>query len=235
MSTLKCWICTLLAAFFCLSFVPKFAFADDIDRSKLNEQQTVEQLAKDLAGLHPVVVSVALTPKIADHVVAHGKQTLFNVGTSDAGTSHVVRFYTERAIYIVSVNVYESGKKALSIDYYLTNQRFTEYTHPADSVAEQLVMGTPKIHIENYFYDKNADGVLEMFGQYIKKVGSAYDGFTREERDLGTKAGVTSFTFDSDNVSEGAGWRKATDEEIADVRAEYAWRMEVIARQFGIQ
>ena len=97
-------------------------------------------------------------------------------------------------------------------------------------------MGAPKIHIETHFYDDGASGIPHLVSQYVKKVGPVYDGFTREERDLGAKAGVTKYTLDRDQVNEGegTGWQKATDEEIAEAREEYAHRLGVIAKKFSI-
>lgn len=218
-----------------LMFFSATVFAADADRSTSNEQETFKQLAEDLFELHQTIRATNLAPKIADHVIAHGKQTQFNVGTSDAGTNHVTRFYSGREIYVVSVKVYESGKKTLNVDHFMTNRQLDEYAHPADPIAEQLIMGTPKIYIESHFYDDDADGTIEIAQQFLKKDGPVYLGFSREERDLGVKAGVMQYTLDGDKVWEDTGWREATDEEIADARMEYTRRLGVIAEKFQIR
>jgi hypothetical protein len=70
MSTLKCWICTLLAAFFCLAILPRPLLA--AEAPALSEEQAIRELARDLASIQDLVVAAELAPKIAKHVVVHG-------------------------------------------------------------------------------------------------------------------------------------------------------------------
>ena len=70
MSTLKCWICTLLAAFFCLAILPRPLLAAEVPA--LSEEQAIRELARDLASIQDLVVAAELAPKIAKYVVVHG-------------------------------------------------------------------------------------------------------------------------------------------------------------------
>ena len=70
MSTLKCWIFTLLAAFFCLAILPRPLLAAEVPA--LSEEQTIRELARDLATVQNLVVAGDLAPKIAEYVVVHG-------------------------------------------------------------------------------------------------------------------------------------------------------------------
>ncbi|MEK7118401.1 MAG: hypothetical protein AAB869_02215 [Patescibacteria group bacterium] len=225
-----------IAVVFGLMFFAAVSSADGVDRSKLNERETVEQLGKDLAGLHDVVLTANFAPKIADHVVANGKKVRFNPGSKDEGTSYELRFYTEHDIYVLSVLEFDNGDpRIFNMSFYRTNQRFSEFSTLADQVADQLIWGMPKIIWEEHFSDTNADGSLEMLQTFVKEKDGAYPGFTREERNLGAKAGVTQELFSDGEVIEDGVRRKAIDEEVAEIRKEYAYHLRVIAQKFGIQ
>src|SRR3989338_4343390 len=225
---------TLVFAVLCSFGLPVFA-SDEVDHSTLSREETIRELAKDLAEVQMTVEAMYFAPQIADHVVKHGNQVRFNVGNHDSGTAYKVRFYTRTDIYVVEVWQYDSGAKSLHINFYRTNQQFGEMSTYADAVADQLIWGTPKIIWEDHLADENADGTLELFQQSVKKDGNSFPGFTREERDLGEKAGVTQELFYDGEVSDRSIWKEPTEADRQEIREIYVGHLKEIAERFGIQ
>lgn len=181
-----------------------------------------------------------LTSEIALYVMRNGVKTPFNVDSPDEGKKYAIRFYTkDREIYIVKVTVYNNGENwenALDISYYYTSQLFQDLSHPADPIANELISGTPKIIAEQHLYDEKMDGVIELFQEFTKhNKDGLWEGFTREERELGEKAGVKDFLFENGSVKTKKGLRKPTRDESRSVHFEHGRRLERIAEEFKIQ
>ena len=177
-----------------------------------------------------------LAPKVADFVVANGKASAFNKGRLDEITRYSIRFYTDRDIYEVSVSVYKADeRRGLSVAHYITNQHFQDFLTPADIVAHQLIWGRPMIYFETHLYDDRSTGDLSSYQQFTKKSDSAYEGFTREERDRGKKAGVREFMFfKAGKVLDGEKWKQPVRGQIDRLQEEYASYLIAIAKELKI-
>ena len=74
MSTLKCWICTLLAAFFCLAILPRPLLAAEAPALSEGQTNALRELSQDLEQTKDFVVAAHLAPRVATHVLRHGSR-----------------------------------------------------------------------------------------------------------------------------------------------------------------
>ena len=156
----------------------------------------------------------------------------------DEGTSYTYKYYFGYEIYELVVDeykTYKNGQKTLTINHYLTNRPVGSLKNPADLVAYELMFGRAEINIEVHIYDRNIDMEVDIFQQNTKKQGPVYMGFTREERDLGEKAGVQKYLYEDRQESEQSGWKKASDETIIQITDEYGKYLFVISERLNIK
>ena len=108
---------------------------------------------------------------------------------------------------------------------------FDSLKTPADLISREFIYGKPGIIFEEHLYVPNrVDGKNDMFQQFMKKSGSAYMEFSREDRDLGEKAGVSEYLLDGGSVHEKSGWRKATADEVKEIEKNYLERLKIILK-----
>jgi|SRR3989344_832634 len=174
-----------------------------------------------------------LIAKIERFIIAKGQSKAFNEGSADEGTTYSTRFYLENSIYEVEIFDYRNGKLSFSIGTWFATVNFDDIKTPADVIARGLIYGysRPRIWFESHLYVKDRkSGKLTIFQTFEKPLESGYvAGFTREERDLGKKAGVVNTILDDGEVSvDGSKWRKATAEELADANEIYLMHLKTV-------
>ncbi len=172
-----------------------------------------------------------LVPAIERIVMSWGQPQIFNQDSPDEGTSYTLWLYSRYSMYEVAVDDWKNGRRGLSIGHYKTNVDFGSMKSPADAVGRELIYGRGKIAIEEHMYTGRADGQLDMYQTFMKKRGPVFMGFTREERDLGEKAGVKQMIFDNGAIFENYKTRKADAEEIAELQSAYLENLKAILRQ----
>ncbi|HXK40718.1 MAG TPA: hypothetical protein VJ046_01300 [Candidatus Paceibacterota bacterium] len=167
-----------------------------------------------------------LSSEIADFVVQWGNSDGFNSRLPDEGLMYELKFFLGSEFYQVTVYQYNSGIRHLTLNYYLTNQIFDGRSSPAEFVARELMYGVPKIHLELHITDKNIDGTADVYQEFTKRIGPVYEGFTREERDRGKKAGVGEYLLLEGKVYRERRfrrdrWTTASEQERTEVRVSY--------------
>ena len=134
------------------------------------------------------------------------------------------RFFKGDAFYSVK----NRGESNLKITYYLTNRDFPRKgKSTADEVADTLIWGVPELYRELHLSDEGTDGTLDMFQEFSKpgNVQGAWDSFTREERDLGKRAGVKEYLVDKGEILKGNKWVDASEDEKTRIQKEYEFHL----------
>lgn len=149
----------------------------------------------------------------------------------------------DRSVYELTLWAREGGNvEGLSVTRYLTTEQLDNFPTPGHVVANEFIWGRPKIHIEQTFADTNTDGTVDIYQMFTKQRHPGhYEGFTREERDRGKKAGVSEELYMQGEVRRSRGiffwrssWRKATTEEQAIVTKEYRSHLESLVVYLGL-
>jgi hypothetical protein len=186
------------------------------------------------------VSSKYLAAKVADYVMDSvkfgGQSVVFNSGNSDEGEQIKLQFYTQNAVYIVTVYRYKNpsaGRQALNIDHYLTISPLLS-TRPGDLIADELINGRPKIYLEEHLYDGDLDGKVDIYQTFVKKRSTTFAGFTREERDR-PNGGVEQILFEDGKFVRKGKRIRATVQELKDVGDQYREQLEEIVKQLGIK
>ncbi len=178
-----------------------------------------------------------LAQKIANFIEKNGEKSTFNDGNEEEGVSYTYKHYFGYEIYELVVGKYKTHKdeqKILEINHYVTNRPVGLLKSPSDLVAHELMYGRAEIHIEEHIYDRNIDMEVDLLQQNTKKRGPVYMGFTREEKDLGEKAGVQKYLYEDKHEYEKSGWKKASDETVAQIADEYGKHLFVISERLKI-
>lgn len=178
--------------------------------------------------------SAELAPAVAQTISRRTAEFVINRGATTEGVAHETRLFQDTYFYDVAVDYFWIGYQYLTIHAYLTNRDFSELQSPADAVAEELSMGPPLVHFEQHFYDRGIDGTAEIYQDFSKRRGSTFDGFTRRERDLGKKAGVSEYLH-----SEGRAYRdgkklNVKKEQPQDVTEMYFESLTEVAHLLGV-
>lgn len=147
-------------------------------------------------------------------VIKKGTPRVYAKGSDVEVTIHKIRIYNETVIYEAEA-IKDPVGQHLKIDYYLTNRDFAG-ENITDVVADELIWGRPLIHHEINIYDKGITGIPEIFQMFSKSSGSVWEGFTREERNLGKKAGVQEYLYVQGRIFHQRrfwrdGWVKASE------------------------
>ena len=176
-----------------------------------------------------------LVKKITDYIAVNGTFKPFNVSTPSEGFESSLVFFTSQAVYSVSIHKYinEDGRSSLSIGYYLTTADLLA-TRPGDVIARELIYGQPKINQEEHLTDLGMDGSVNIYQTFVKKRGSIFERFTREERDS-SRGGVRQFLYQDGKVMGKYRWLKASARDKEDVEAGYKEHLEEIIKHLGIK
>lgn len=169
--------------------------------------------------------------EVANLVVIRGFPVLHDWESEKGYVRYHVRAFTSFGrLYDLTAIVYNDGRRELKIYFYLTNYEFVG--RDADEmVADQLIWGPPKIHQEIHIWDYGVDETVDLYQMFSKQRGSVWGGFTREERDLGSKAGVKEYLYDHGEVYRERrfwwdGWSKASQWEEEDIQDGYREHLE---------
>lgn len=177
--------------------------------------------------------SAELALAVAQTLSRRTAEQVVNRGAATEGVLHKARLFHENYFYEVDTSFYWNGTKYLTISAYLTNRDFSELRSSTDAVAEELSMGAPLVHFEQYFYDRGIDGTAEVYQEFTKKRGPVYEGFTRRERDLGKKAGVSEYVQLEDRAYRDGKKLNLKKEEPQDVAETYSENLATIANLLG--
>ena len=179
-----------------------------------------------------------LASKLADYVI-HDYSILpapFNIGLKDEGTEYKLRFFKDQGqFYEIEVWNYKNGRQILTLNYYMTNQRFKTLDSPADLVADELIWGTPKIYIEEHITDSDSTGNVYSYQLFTKKRDLTHDGFTKWDRDNPKRSGVREYLLVDGKVYIKNKTRKASVSEIAEAQEAYNSSLLDISSFLGIK
>ena len=183
-----------------------------------------------------------LAQKVANFVVQNGEKGGFNVGVDTEGVFYRYQFYKEHSIYEVELWIYNDKKIAadlLNINHYVTNLFLETLKSPADLLANELKYGRHKINIEEYVSDTGIDAAVDIYQQFTKKNGFVFEGFTREERDLGitnpSKFGVKEYIFSNGKERLDKKWIDASDQTKKEIQKQYFEHLKTIASHLNIK
>lgn len=196
-------------------------------------------IAVAVAGILAVVIAVVyddaqnsetdpqkMAQKITDFVVRNGvEEQLYK-----EGVLYEMRFYKEDVIYEIRIRKGDLNKY-LGIAYYLTNRNFSKKRSAADNIADTLIWGVPSIWRELHLYDDGSDGTLDIFLELTKKPSpGVYDSFTREDRNLGKRAGIVEQLIHEGKTLGDNGWVEAPNEEKMRIQAEYEFHLKEVVK-----
>jgi len=168
-----------------------------------------------------------IAQEIGNSLVDIGNPIMFDWGSEKNGyVRYCSRIYDYFGrIYEICFYVYHDGRRDLEIDYYLTTSNLVKL-NPADVVVNELIYGKPKITQEIHMNDFGVDGNLDIYQMFHKHRNSVWEGFTREERDLGKRAGVKEYLYHSGSIYHKKrflkdGWKSASEKEKKEVQNDY--------------
>lgn len=172
--------------------------------------------------------------EIANFVVLNGESREVQVNTMLC-PSYKYYAWSVRGFYLLKIFDCDS-RSTLHIDYYFTLINFQK--NPKEIFAHVFIYGQLKHYKEYYFvdYDLN-DNKLDMLQEFWKPAGPVLVSFSREERDMGKKAGIKEFLYSNGKILEEkrrmiffkkTSFRDATNGEEKEVQGFYKNTLEDI-------
>lgn len=172
--------------------------------------------------------------EVANLVAAKGSPVMVEWASEKNGhVRYCSRTYSDFGrVYEVCLSVYHDGRRDLELDYYLTTRSLVNL-NPADVIADEIMSGRPKIHQEVHMNDFGVKGTVDIYQMFHKHNNGIWDGFTREERDLGEKAGVKEYLYDHGAIYQKRkfrkdGFRSASPEEKKEVQDDYQEHLGIV-------
>ncbi|MBI2023132.1 hypothetical protein HYT01_01025 [Candidatus Giovannonibacteria bacterium] len=170
-----------------------------------------------------------IAQKVANEAVKKADVvSVLGAGTSYERKRYLYRFVSHFDLYEVGVEVYNRGKKTLTIDFFYTNRDFSKPENAHDPFGQNFLT-----LLEQHISDDSVDAEFNKYQKFMKPGLTSLEPFTRAQRD-DPGFGVIEYYTDGDWESTKGQWNPVSREQKKFVNDDYNWHLKRIADFLGI-